>query len=131
MTLKVLARHGGSADSAQPHSNQLLTSNGIHFALDNLLDSVKTVANLRKSSSALRYRHDKITDSMKVFEPIIPKNENCQNALHTIKSILAATEPNRKVEDAEKITCLRCDKELFGEDVLCCGKCKKANYVSI
>ena len=63
MTLKVLARHGGSADSAQPHSNQLLTSNGIHFALDNLLDSVKTVANLRKSSSALRYRP---TKSLKV-----------------------------------------------------------------
>ena len=131
MTLKVLARHGGSMNSAQPHSNQLLTSNGIHFALDNLLDSVKTVANLRKSSSALRYRHDKITDSLKVFEPIIPKNKNCQNALHTIKSILAANVPSREADDAEKITCLRCDKELFGDDILCCGKCKKANYVSV
>ena len=129
MTLKVLARHGGSADSAQPRSGQLLTSKGIGFALDNLLDSVKTIANHRKSSSALRYRHDKITDSLKVFESIIPKNENCQNTLQMIKSILAATEPNRKA-DSEKITCLRCDKELFGDDILCCGKCKKANYVS-
>jgi len=131
MTLKVLARHGGSADSAQPRSGQLLTSKGIGFALDNLLDSVKTIANHRKSSSALRYRHDKIIDSLKVFEPIIPKNENCQNTLRMIKSILAATEPNRKADDAEKITCLRCDKELFGDDILCCGKCKKANYVSV
>ena len=131
MTLKVLARHGGSMNSAQPQSGQLLTSKGISFALDNLLDSVKTIANHRKSSSAFRYRHDKITESLKVFEPIIPKNENCQNSLRMIKSILAAIEPNCKADDAEKITCLRCDKELFRDDVLCCGKCKKANYVSV
>ena len=114
MALKVLARHGESI------------SEHVH----NIIDSVRNVALLRKSSSSLQNQYVNITRALNMFGPLISESDaQCQKIVQMIKTIMA-TIPADKVDKIDIITCLRCQKELQESQIERCGACKKAIYCS-
>ena len=118
MCLKLLAQH-----CRKDGSNQLVNE------INDIFDSMKNAALMKKSSQAIAVNHGKIAEKLRLVEPILAENNECHHALQMIEAILNTVPDKLKCVD-RKESCSRCNKELEKGRIQRCGKCKKATYCS-